>query len=235
LASAAVNGAATNTVLELQAVIDAYNIIKANADGMASNNTTNPAREQYAAIGVTGVSSFATESLLGDVVDGKSFSAVDTVVEVQALADAANTVMAGAAGGTVPTLAQLQLLGLSGVNVNNLASIQEAIAATADNGLGVDTFAKLQSVVTAAGNAALDALRTISTAAQNNTAGTASTLNVVEIEGITSTGQLTLDDVLTTELAVAQDVCTYAECYANLDLSTHLWIDQSMLSAYCVS
>jgi len=73
---------------------------------------------------------------------------------VQALADAAAAVMSGAAGSTAPNQAQLAALGITGVTPANLAAVQAAIAATTDNGTGVDTLSELQTVVTNAVNAA---------------------------------------------------------------------------------
>jgi hypothetical protein len=52
--------------------------------------------------------------LLGDVVDRQNIGDVDTVAEVQALANAVQNVMDGAAGAAEePTLADLQALGIS--------------------------------------------------------------------------------------------------------------------------
>jgi hypothetical protein len=59
-----------------------------------------------------------------------------------------------AAGGTAPTKAQLDLLGLTGVTPDNLTAVHNAIAATADDGTGADTLGELQAVVTAAVTAA---------------------------------------------------------------------------------
>ena len=60
------------------------------------------------AIGVTGVDTPTKTNLLGDAIDGKTFADVDTVAEVQALADAAAAVMtgvgAGAGGGGAETM-----------------------------------------------------------------------------------------------------------------------------------
>ena len=78
------------------------------------------------------------EALHGQA-DGKAFADVDTVPEVQALANAAAAVMTGAAGGTAPTQAQLEALGITGVTPANLAAVLAAIAATPDDGTGVDT------------------------------------------------------------------------------------------------
>ncbi|PQA85063.1 hypothetical protein C5F52_03465 [Limnohabitans sp. TS-CS-82] len=183
LNSAAVNGAAADTKPEVQAIVDAYNAIKANADGTANNNATNPTAAQYTAIGVTGVNSAEKESLLGDVVDAKPFTAVDTVAEVQALADAAAAVMTGATGGTAPTQSQLEALGITGVTPANLAAVQAAIAANGSGAAGVDTLTELQTVVTnAAAAAALDAIKT---AAENNSAGTTPSLADFATAGIT--------------------------------------------------
>jgi hypothetical protein len=184
LATAGVTGAKANTAAEVQAIVDGFSAIVANADGTA-NNASNPTQAQYAAIGVTGVSSANAESLLGDVVDGKPFADVDTVSEVQALANAANAVLTGAAGGTAPTLAQLQALGITGVTADNLPAVLAAIKATPDDGSGVNTLSALQGVVTTAATAAASALTTISTAAQNDTAGTAPALADFTAAGVT--------------------------------------------------
>jgi hypothetical protein len=66
--------------------------------------------------------------------------------ELQTLADAVAAVIAGAAPtGSAPSLAQLQDLGVTGVNPANLAAVQAAIRATADDGAGVDTLPELQA------------------------------------------------------------------------------------------
>ena len=167
LDSTPVNGLAADTTAEVQTIVDAYNAIKANADSAATANAT---QAQYAAVGVTGVDSAVKTSLLGDVVDAKAFADVDTVGELQALATAAAAVMTGAAAGTAPIKAQLEALGITGVTDANLASVQAAIAATADDGTGVDTLSELQTVVnTGAANAAA-ALSAIAAAAQANNA-----------------------------------------------------------------
>ena len=151
LDSAAVNGAAADTKAEVQAIVDAYKAIKDNADTAA---TTNATQAQYAAVGVTGIDNAAKTNLLGDVVDTKAFADVDTVPELQTLATAAAAVITGAAAGTQPTKAQLEALGITGVTDANLVAVQESIARTADDGIGVDTLAELQAVVTIGADAA---------------------------------------------------------------------------------
>lgn len=173
LNSAAINGDMTDTTAEVQAVVDGYNAILASADHTL--NAINPlSAAQFAIIGVTGVSGpYAAGNalhLLDDVVDQALVASVDTVPEVQAMADAAKAVMTGSAAGTGPTLAQLGVLGITGVTGGNLVAVQAAIAATPDDGTGVDTQAELQAVVNGGAAAAALALNAIRDAAQNNSA-----------------------------------------------------------------
>lgn len=154
LDSAVVNGALADTAPEIQTIVDGYNAILNSADGVAGNTTTALTGAQYGAIGVTGVSGTASAGnalfLLDDAVDSSARSAVDAEPEVQAMADAANHVMA-AAGGTAAqaaalTQSDLGALGVTGVNATNLAAIQAAVQAAASDS-AVDTRAELQAIV----------------------------------------------------------------------------------------
>jgi hypothetical protein len=146
-------GDATNTTAEIQTVVNSYQAILNAADG-TKDSDAKPTAQQYAAIGVVGMDTPSELSLLGDVIDAKGKGDVDSVPEVQALADAVAAVMKGAAGGTAPTLEQLQELGLTGVNPAALPELQKLIEQTANDGTGVDTVKKLQDLVTQA-NASL--------------------------------------------------------------------------------
>ena len=158
---------ATNTSAKVQAVVNGYNAIIAAADGK-DNNATNPTLAQYAAIGVTGVDTPQKAQLLGDVIDVKSYSDVDTVAKLQKLADGVAAVMMGAKGNTAPTLAELQALGINNATQDNLLAVQSAIAQTKDDGSDVDTLSELQSLV----NAVIDALNVISAYDGSNTTPT---------------------------------------------------------------
>ncbi len=141
----------------LQKIVDSYNAILRSADGVAGNTATALTGAQYSAVGVTGVSGTATDGsalhLLNNVVDGSAQAKVDTVPELQALANAASHVMA-AAGGTGAqalslTIKDLAALGITGVTSSNMTAVRMAIeASTTDN--AVDTQAELQGVVNAA-------------------------------------------------------------------------------------
>ncbi|NBT11901.1 MAG: hypothetical protein EBT24_13200, partial [Betaproteobacteria bacterium] len=157
----------------------------ASADGSRDGDDAANAA-QYAAIGVTGVSAGAGVNLLGNVIDGLGTTAVDSVPEIQALADAVAVVLAGAAGtANEPTLADLQALGITGVTSGNLAGIQAAIAATADDSSGADSVAELQALVDGA-IAGLDALARISAYDGTNSAPTSADYASAGVIGVTA-------------------------------------------------
>lgn len=141
-----------NTTAKVQAVVDAYGKILAEANGSAADVTPaiNPSALEYSKIGANigaAASNAANLALLNDVIANKTSVDVDTVAEINDLAVAVNAVMTGAAGGTAPTVTQLSLLGLTGVNAENIAAVQARIAATNDNGTGVDSLAELQAII----------------------------------------------------------------------------------------
>jgi hypothetical protein len=110
----------------------------------------NPTAADYASIGITGTFDATNNnrlSLLNTLIAEKSFGQVDTVKEIQTLANVADKVLTLAGGTGDLTLSELSTdLGLTGVNTNDLADINAAIhAASSDN--VVDSFAELQSLV----------------------------------------------------------------------------------------
>jgi RTX calcium-binding nonapeptide repeat (4 copies)/FG-GAP-like repeat/FG-GAP repeat len=156
LNSALINGVLADTAPEIQTIVNAYGAILGSADGVGGNTTTPLTGTQYSSIGVTGVSGTAAPGnalfLLDDVVDRSAQTAVDSQPEVQAIADAANHVMAAAGGSAAQsaalTLADLTALGLTGATAVNLSAIQTAIQATAPDSL-VDTRVELQAIINA--------------------------------------------------------------------------------------
>jgi fibronectin-binding autotransporter adhesin len=146
LDSTVVTGALANSQSEIQTIVNAYNAILDSADG--TNNSSTLSTETYTAIGVTGVSDDELRSLLSDAIDATNTAAVDTVLEIQTMVSATAAVMNAAAGTTPePTVAQLQLLGLNGVDANNLKAIITQIKATDDDGSDVDTIAEVQAII----------------------------------------------------------------------------------------
>lgn len=221
LASVPVVGTSVDTTAELQAVVDAYNAMLSAADGFDNiNNNQNPTQAQYGLIGVTGVNSGVRTSLLGDVIDRKYKADIDTVAELQNLADAVAAVMTGAAGGTAPTLVQWTTLGITGVNAGNLNKVNQALAGTAANGTDVDTIAELQTVVTNALNASTQAISVIQTYALQNSSpapavptGTAPTVNnytQAGVTGVTLGNVSAINDALATAAITDTSVATTA-------------------------
>ncbi len=187
LASAKVDASRTDTPAKIQAIINDYIALLASADGIAGNTSTPLTAAQFDDIGIDGVTPGSNQNLLNSVIDGKSKADVNTVSEVQALADAAKAVMAGAAAGTAPTKAQLELLGVANITDGNLAAVQAAINATNDDGSGVDSLAKLQTIVA---NTVLSALAEIQAAAEGDTANSTTpaltTYATAGISGVTA-------------------------------------------------
>jgi hypothetical protein len=160
LNSAAVDSTATNSVAKVQAIVDAYNKVLASANGTDGDATNAVSASEFTVLGVTGVDS-ATAALLSDVVDSKNSGDVDTVAELQALADAAKAAITytAAHSQTAPTLAQINALvagqtpggsAVPAVTGDNAAAVQAAIAAANADGTAVTTQAELANIVKAA-------------------------------------------------------------------------------------
>jgi hypothetical protein len=139
---------ATDTLAELQGVVDAANSVLALADGGSSAGT--PLTEsQFNSLGVPFTSTTnsangaAKAALLSSVIDALSPARVNSISELQALAAAVSAVVDAASGGSAPTVEQLKALGLSGVSRSNLAAVVSAIAASNDNGTEIDSWSEL--------------------------------------------------------------------------------------------
>ncbi|PIT71299.1 S-layer family protein, partial [Limnohabitans sp. JirII-31] len=214
-----VSGTSVDTTAEVQALVDAYKAVLAGADGDASDNNVSVTASQYGLLGMEGLGEKST-SLLNDVVDGKVQTAVDTAAELQVLASAAQAVIAGAAGTSSPTLAQLQALGVSGVTADNLGAVQAAIANTADDGSGVSSLSALQSVVSAAVTIA-SALSTLSEAATNDSASESSpgveVYAAAGVSGVKEDNLKAINSVLNTTGVSGTSVDTTAEVQALVD------------------
>ena len=195
LDSAPISDTQANTTLKVQAIVDGYKAILANADGWADSDPA-LSGDVFAAVGVTGLPTGAPTvgtalSLLSSAVDQSDMGNVDSVPELQAMADAAKHVMAdvGAMGAPTTTLADLQALDIAGVTPANLAAVQAAIKALI-NPNAVDTQGELQRLVDGVLGTVGAALLKISAAAQNNNAngenaGTALTVADYVAAGVT--------------------------------------------------
>jgi hypothetical protein len=179
LNSTSVDGTAANTVAKVQAVVDAYTAILSESNGASADaSTTDPTQAQYAAIGVTGVDTDAKAALLGEVIGAKVSGDVDSVAEVQTLADAVAATVAytAAQGQTAPTASQINsLTGGTGaahtVTTDNLNAVLAAIAAGNTDGTPIASETELQGLIDTAIAGYTTALSALSTFAQANTTG----------------------------------------------------------------
>ena len=151
-----------DTPAKAQAVFEAYARIVQEANGSStdSNTSVNPSSADLALVGVTGG---ATESasqaagLLLDILANRSSDQVDTVGELQALADTVSKLVgeaAATAAGTVFTTTELGNLGLRGVSATaasaNLADFLSHVRGSSDTGSDINTLGKLQALLSLA-------------------------------------------------------------------------------------
>jgi hypothetical protein len=205
---------------ELQALVDSYKAILQSADGVAGNTAKALTAAQYSAIGVTGVSGVTALHLLNDVVDASARTKVDTVPELQAMANAADHVMAG----TDVSLVDLRALGISGVTVTNLSKVQAALHANLTD-TAIDTRGELQAMVNAAittatttARTAAKALATISAAAEHNTAAisglSASLFSAAGVTGVSAANIASVNSALDSATVNGAAANTKAEVQA---------------------
>lgn len=137
---------------DVQGIVDAYSAILQSADGVAGNTTAALTAAQYAKVGVTGLSGSASDGsalhLLNDTLDGLRATTVDTVPELQAVANAANHVIAAVGTNGDVTLQDLKLLGITGVNASNLSAVLYGLHHTT-TATAVDTHVELQNFANA--------------------------------------------------------------------------------------
>jgi hypothetical protein len=239
LASTAITGTLVDTTAEVQTIVDAYAAILAEANGSTTDATpgTNPTAATYQAVGVT-LGAIATNanglSLLNDLVGERSASAVDSVNELNTLADAVNRLLVVAAGGTpTPALTAAELnnlLGISTVTPENLASVLQTIAASTDNGSGINSLASLQTVVASGITSYGAALDVIGNYADTNT-GTLPDLATYTTAGVTG---LTLSNgTPNTVLLAAVNSALASTPVDNTDVSTTAAV-QAVVDAFAL-
>jgi len=209
---------AKDSTVEVQVIVNAYSDLLAGADGDASNNNVSVTASQYALLGVTAIDSSVKASLMNDVIDGSARTAVDTQAELITIASVIDRLFILAGDGTPSpalTAADFSLLGITGVTTDNLPAILAALAATADDGSGIDTFAELQSAVTSAATAASSALNVISSYTGSNTAPTVANFESAGVTGVEAGNLSAINSVIGPLTAGETD--TRAEVQAIVD------------------
>ena len=150
---------------------------------------------------------------------------MDTVAEIQALANAVQAIIDGANGTAgLPTKAQLELLGMTGVTDANLALIQEAIRNAGAS--GADSLAKLQGLTDGVNTATTSALANIRDAAQNNSATgsnpSLSDYTTALVSGVNVGNLAAINDVLNSSAVNGNAADTTAEIQAIVDAYTKI-------------
>ncbi|WP_244216358.1 cell wall anchor protein [Herbaspirillum rubrisubalbicans] len=154
--------AASNSIGEIQATVNAYYKVVALADGKAGNSDLSayPSAADYAALGVTPALSSVGARLLSGAIDGKSAADVSTVARINELAHAAQRLaeqVALPAGQILPvplTAADFARLGVTGTSDDNVAEVAASLNSVPqelrDNGSvvgDIDTLAEVQALV----------------------------------------------------------------------------------------
>jgi hypothetical protein len=185
LATSAVTGAQADSKAKIEAIVNAYDAIRAAADGtLAALDADIPSlsKAQYAAIGVGNTTAGTATSLdinslddakvlklLNDAVGNRAVSHIDTVNEINNLGRIAKALQDVATGTDPSTLspaltaADLTAMGLTGVTPANLPGVLKAIATGGGagggtGGEGMDTLQEIQAGIDAT-LAAVDDIR----------------------------------------------------------------------------
>jgi len=186
---AVLSASTTDSRAEVQAVVDTYAAILNGADGVANGGLSLTAA-QYQNIGLANIANTAQANLLNSIIDASTTSEVDSLTELQILANIVARLAVVAGGRTASpalTPAELALIGITGVTASNLSSVVAAIAATADNGSGIDSLAKLQAAVnTGIANARAASLAIISSYNGSNATPTLADFDNIGVTGVTS-------------------------------------------------
>lgn len=230
LATANVTDNSVNTADKLQALITAYNLIISLANGVV-NNSVQPTYADFSLIGVTGLDASTTPAtkLLSSVIDLKKYADIDTIIEIQALADIAKRVIAAAAGNTTLTASELEALGLKLTGVNDFTKIIKAINDTNDDGSGVENLKDLQNLIDVVVGTAASALQTIVDFAQANTASAptqpvvgvlvpvTTTYKTAGVSGVNDSNVASINDALMTAIIKGDSVNTLAKLQSLID------------------
>jgi hypothetical protein len=142
----------TDSLPEVQALVDAFAKVASSANGVADGATPLSAVE-FAALGLSSVDTASEVGLLNEFIDRQAASAVDSYSELSVIASRVTRLMgeaAGVAASPALTASDLAALGISGVTAENLAEVLAAIRASADDGSDIDTLSELQILVAAA-------------------------------------------------------------------------------------
>ena len=151
-----------DTYAEVQAVADAVLKIRMAADAGVADPTVLEAAD-FQALGIHISNLQRGVSLLSSAINLMIDDKIDTPMEISTLAISVNNVISAAGGGinsNFLTVDNLTKLGLSAANTYNFVTIKALIFATPDSGSGVDSLAKLQTIISDMQDAAINQIET---------------------------------------------------------------------------
>jgi hypothetical protein len=134
---------------EVQATVDALAKVAAAANGFADNGATLNGAD-YASLGLGSINTTSEITLLNDVVDSKTASAVDTYAEVSAFASIVTRIIGettGSASSPSLTPQDFIALGIPGVTASNLDAVLSALRDSNSNNNPVTDLSSLRTLV----------------------------------------------------------------------------------------
>lgn len=196
-AIAALPAASVDSPAELQQIVDSYVSVLAQAGG--GNPSTSPSANDYVAIGAVAAQNFSAAQVtyLNAVVSSLPVASAAQVSNLQVVAQAIANLYSVAAGSvaTPITVSQLVALGITGVTSANLADVVAALAATADDGSGINTLAEVQALVDSVKAASVNSIVSATTG-QSPTLPTQSAFASAGVSGVTSSNLTALNAIL---------------------------------------
>jgi autotransporter-associated beta strand protein len=239
LTSSASQAGQFSSVAQVQAMVEAYALILAEANGAAADSTTaDPQAATYAAIGATAAAALPDGSfgqqLLNQVMAEQTTSAINSVAEIEALANTVQALMLTAAGGT-PSAAlsadDLQALGLSGVTPYNLSAILAAVAATADSGAGLADLAALQGLVNTVRGDLMQVLQRYDSSNNAVAAPTLADWQRADVQGVDSRNVFALNSALASSAIAGNAIGSLPDVQALVDAYAGILAEANGLAA----
>jgi hypothetical protein len=178
---------ATDTAIEIQAVVNAYSAVIAAADGLANAGAA-VTGAQFQSLGLVLINSAESISLMNSAIDALPLISVDTQAELAALGNTVAGIIAVASGGAanpVLTPQALAAIGLTGVTTSNLAFVLAAYTTAGVSGM--TTISQVQIITSQAAAVALAAgLNAISSFDGSNAEPNLADFANAEVSGVTA-------------------------------------------------
>ena len=200
---AGVSASASDTAQKIQAVVDAVNALAAGADTV-DNGSAGIDNDDLNALGTPTVSAEIL-ALVNDRMDVLSFASVDSAAKLQELTLVAQEIISltQAQSSSSPTVADFELMGVTGVTASNLGFVNQLLAGR--SAADLTTVASLQALVNTAvaDFDKLSALQEIMNFDGSNTVPTRETYLTAQIANVTD-GNLSMVNSFVSQRSVTE-------------------------------